>query len=88
MCTCARPYGRVGRCGFGGWGVIAGHTQAEPTRGRLGKGQGGVVETSIVVHRRMSLGSSVGIIQGTDYSLVQRYGEKPIPHARVERSIC
>jgi hypothetical protein len=21
MCTCARPYGRVGRCGFGGQGV-------------------------------------------------------------------
>jgi hypothetical protein len=22
MCTRARPYGRAGRCGFGGWGVI------------------------------------------------------------------
>jgi hypothetical protein len=21
MCTRARPYGRIGRCGFGGWGV-------------------------------------------------------------------
>jgi hypothetical protein len=21
MCTCARPYGRAGRCGFGGQGV-------------------------------------------------------------------
>jgi hypothetical protein len=21
MCTRARPYGRAGRCGFGGWGV-------------------------------------------------------------------
>jgi hypothetical protein len=80
--------GLGGAVRFGGWGVIAGHTQAEPTRGRIGKGQGGAVETSIVVHRRMSLGSSVGIIQGTDYSLVQRCGEKPIPHAHVERSIC
>jgi hypothetical protein len=29
MCTCARPYGRAGRCGFGGRGVTNG-IRADP----------------------------------------------------------
>jgi hypothetical protein len=34
MCTCARPYGRAGRCGFGGQGVTSG-TRAVLTVGTL-----------------------------------------------------
>jgi hypothetical protein len=35
MCTRARPYGRVGRCGFGGQGV----THQHPRRGGGAKGR-------------------------------------------------
>jgi hypothetical protein len=41
MCTCARPYGRAGRCGFGGRGVTLGRCLASSgnvkllLRGRL-----------------------------------------------------
>jgi hypothetical protein len=34
MCTRARPYGRVGRCGFGGQGVTHQHPRRGGAKGR------------------------------------------------------